>query len=99
MNLLLDYDWKGNVRELENVIEYAFVRTSKSEIIEANKLPTNLFTNKTTPQIPFSHSKEKTDLLILLEKYQWNRSKVAEVLGVGRTTLWRKLKKLQIIED
>lgn len=99
MNLLLDYDWKGNVRELENVIEYAFVRTSKSEIIEASKLPNNLFTNKTKPQIPFSHSKEKTDLLILLEKYQWNRSKVAEVLGIGRTTLWRKLKKLQIIED
>ncbi|MCX7874710.1 MAG: sigma 54-interacting transcriptional regulator [Melioribacteraceae bacterium] len=100
LGTLIEYDWKGNVRELENVIEYALVRTNSGETIQLNKLPNNIVLNdfnSTNP--PFSNSKERTEMLMLLEKYQWNRTKVAEVLGIGRTTLWRKLKKLNIIVE
>ncbi|MFZ5946698.1 MAG: sigma-54 interaction domain-containing protein [Stygiobacter sp.] len=100
LNVLIDYDWKGNVRELENVIEFALVRTNSNEQIQVNKLPSNLIEKNNNPNIqPFSNSKERTEMLMLLEKYQWNRSKVSEVLGIGRTTLWRKLKKLNLINE
>ncbi len=103
IELLLNYSWPGNIRELENVIEYAFVRTTKKNIIEASKLPPIITENikplKTKSFSEFSpDSKERTDLLILLEKNQWNKSKTAEELKLGRTTLWRKMKKLGLIE-
>jgi transcriptional regulator of acetoin/glycerol metabolism len=47
----------------------------------------------------YEEDPEKKDLLIILERYHWNRSKVAKELGIGRTTLWRKLKKLNIEKD
>ena len=103
IDLLLNYSWPGNIRELENVIEYAFVRTTKKNIIDALKLPPIITENikplKTKSFSEFSSdSKERTDLLILLEKNQWNKSKTAEELKLGRTTLWRKMKKLGLIE-
>jgi len=100
MEVMLKYNWPGNVRELENVIEFALVRTNSNEQIQLNKLPSNLIEKNNNPNIqPFSNSKERTEMLMLLEKYQWNRSKVSEVLGIGRTTLWRKLKKLNLINE
>ncbi len=103
IDLLLNYSWPGNIRELENVIEYAFVRTTKKNIIEASKLPSTITENITPLKAKFfsefsPDSKERTDLLILLEKNQWNKSKTAEELKLGRTTLWRKMKKLGLIE-
>lgn len=104
IELLLNYSWPGNIRELENVIEYAFVRTTKKNIIEALKLPSTITENikplKTKSFSEFSSdSKERTDLLILLEKNQWNKSKTAEELKLGRTTLWRKMKKLGLVTE
>ena len=99
LDLLLNYKWPGNIRELENVIEYAFVRTSNSNIIEAVKLPAAIRNFTGTPfGLREKHSfadngGEASKLLELLEKHQWNRTKVAQELNIGRTTLWRKLKK------
>jgi transcriptional regulator of acetoin/glycerol metabolism len=39
---------------------------------------------------------EKTHILQTLERYGWNHSRAAEALGIGRTSLWRKLKEYQI---
>jgi len=99
LDLLLSYKWPGNIRELENVIEYAFVRTKNSNIIESIKLPDSIRnSNGSSFGIREKHSftdngSEATKLLDLLEKHHWNRSQVAKELGMGRTTLWRKLKK------
>lgn len=104
LDILLMYDWPGNIRELENVIEYAFVRTTKKNIIESVKLPASIMELKTTVvkssniQVTPSAGKETTDLLVLLEKHQWNKTTVAKELGIGRTTLWRKLKKSGLLE-
>ncbi len=104
--LLVRYSWPGNIRELENVLEYAYVRTS-SENIPSSKLPAmikeKINNGKKYPAHPLTNSAgnqtEVTKLLSLLEKYHWNRSRVAEELKIGRTTLWRKLKKYGLITE
>ncbi len=97
LDLILRYDWPGNIRELENAIEYAFARTRDKNSIESCKLPPNLrkdvscYDNQLTQLV-----KQDADLKLvqLLEKCHWNKTRVAKELGIGRSTLWRKLKKL-----
>lgn len=101
MDLLLTYNWPGNVRELENIIEYLFVRTGDEQIIEDYKLPPSLKITRTHYSAPMKNltnddSDEKAQLISLLEANHWNRSVVAEKLNIGRTTLWRKMKKYGI---
>jgi PAS domain S-box-containing protein len=93
LELLMKYDWPGNVRELENVIEFMIVR-SKEETLKWENLPPDIKPNIKNNQ-PFEGIKKKytTELFQLLEKHKWNKTKVAEELGIGRTTLWRLLKK------
>lgn len=103
IDLMLGYNWPGKIRELENVIEYAFVRTSNSNCIETAKLPEAIRnSNSSSFGIREKHSfgplgNEESELLSLLEKHQWNKTKVAEELKIGRTTLWRKLKKFGLL--
>jgi len=94
LEVLIKYPWPGNVRELENVIEFMVVR-SKENIIKLNNLPSiikpELESNKTVSEF----KKENTSELVqLLHKHKWNKTKVAAELGIGRTTLWRLLKKI-----
>ncbi len=98
LELLMKYVWPGNVRELENVIEYAIVRTKSNNIIEIQNLPSSIKNNPNEPLIQkkiFRNDNAAT-LLHLLEKHKWNKSKVAKELGIGRTTLWRMLRQLNI---
>ncbi len=97
IDVLMHYSWPGNVRELENAIEYAFARTRSDEPIQMAKLPPKI-KSKFTPSNISNKSIQQQDveLLQLLNQHQWNKSKVAKELGIGRTTLWRKLKALGI---
>ncbi len=105
LELLLNYSYPGNIRELENVLEYAFVRTTKKNIIESSKLPpilseikpTETKKNSTNEFVP--ESKERAELIVLLEKNQWNKGNAAKELKIGRTTLWRKMKKLGLVKE
>ncbi|MBT8391381.1 MAG: sigma 54-interacting transcriptional regulator [Ignavibacteria bacterium] len=96
LQLLINYTWPGNVRELENVIEYAVVR-SKVTTIEIENLPLNISSStEANKEIVKEFKRENpSELIQLLEKNKWNKTKVAEELGIGRTTLWRMLKKLE----
>jgi transcriptional regulator with PAS, ATPase and Fis domain len=95
LNLLIGYSWPGNVRELENIIEYSVVR-SKSSTVEIQNLPLNFSDATGLKKVGTREFKRKnySELIHLLEKHKWNKTRVAEELGVGRTTLWRMLKKL-----
>jgi PAS domain S-box-containing protein len=94
MECLMAYPWPGNIRELENAIEYAFARTATT-IIHLSKLPPSIKKQHSglEPVIsPVSGPTQKNELVQLLEEFHWNKSLVAKKLGIGRTTLWRKMK-------
>jgi PAS domain S-box-containing protein len=99
LDLILRYDWPGNIRELENAIEYAFARTRDNNSIESCKLPPTIrqdiscYDKQPTQLV---QQDEDSRLVQLLEKYHWNKTRVAKELGIGRSTLWRKLKKMEV---
>lgn len=98
LEILMQYSWPGNVRELENVVEYSVVRTKNENIIEITNLPSSIKENQIaqiTPRKIF-RNENATSLLSALEKHKWNKTKAAKELGIGRTTLWRMLKSLEL---
>jgi transcriptional regulator with PAS, ATPase and Fis domain len=103
MEVLLNYDYPGNVRELENIIEHALI-VCQDKIIERNHLPLSLQEGISSPlpeeeKRPFDREiefSEKTLILDALRKYNWNKGKTASALDINRTTLWRKMKKYDI---
>ncbi len=103
MDVLLNYDFPGNVRELENIIEHALI-VCQSEIIERHHLPLALqqgiaplmAAEKAGLTDTTGASSEKEQILDMLQKYSWNKGKTAAALNINRTTLWRKLKKYNI---
>lgn len=95
LDILIKYYWPGNVRELENIIEFLVVRT-KNRIIQFESLPASLKEAKINSPRMTEHKRENpSELIQLLEKHKWNKTKAAEELGIGRTTLWRMLKNLE----
>lgn len=104
LELITNFEWRGNVRELENVLEYSFVRTNNSNIITAAKLPPIVRDNSVRKKtfnkyLNEDDSFEKHQLLDILENNHWNKTKTANELKIGRTTLWRRMKQYGIIED
>ncbi len=98
LRILMDYSWPGNVRELENSVEHAVVR-SKGHTIEASDLPPSLrtFESKVQPRdVPNLSENEKVFLANALSRNSWNMKKTARELGIGRSTLYSKLKKYRI---
>ena len=98
LNALVECDWPGNIRQLENAIEYAFA-ISEDSVIQKNTLPIHI--KKSSPEqnddtLPAGANPEEEILLRTLRKNKWNQKKTALELGISRTTLWRKLKKINI---
>jgi transcriptional regulator with PAS, ATPase and Fis domain len=98
IEILLNYRYPGNIRELRNIMEYIFIFCGKGEIQPAH-LPRYL----TAPLEPGDKavrpaviSSEKEQLLDALSKARWNRKEAAELLGIDRSTLWRRMKKYGI---
>ncbi|MFO8056629.1 MAG: sigma 54-interacting transcriptional regulator [bacterium] len=94
LKLLRSYDFPGNVRELENAIEHAFVLCHDS-IIGAEHLPARIVSGaeKQAGTPPESDLSEEDMIRQTLERKAGNRRKAARELGMHRTTLWRKMKK------
>ncbi|MBF0108562.1 MAG: sigma-54-dependent Fis family transcriptional regulator [Magnetococcales bacterium] len=100
MNVLQNYSWPGNVRELEHVIERAFV-VCRERIIDLGHLPAALVAGTSPTTQSFIHEdggdSERTRILKILEQVRFNKGKAAKLLGVSRSTLYRKLESLKII--
>ena len=98
---LLRYPWPGNVRELENAIERAAI-LAQSETLAPDDLPPHvaaalpLGPSPTLPKQTTLADAERAHILQTLERFGRNHSSAAEALGIGRTTLWRKLKEYGI---
>ena len=92
------YHWPGNIRELEHVMEYAFVRC-REPVIALSHLPQDLMAGGSLTEqdsMPPAEEDEALTLCKALEKTAWNKAKAARLLGIDRKTLYRKLAKYQI---
>ena len=98
---LLRYPWPGNVRELENAIQRAAI-LARGETVEPDDLPPHVAAGLQlgpSPALPRQITlaeAERVHILQTLERFGRNHSGAAEALGIGRTTLWRKLKEYGI---
>ncbi len=104
MTILLRYDFPGNVRELENIIERG-VALAKGPLIEAAQLPDDLrglalktYRRRDDGEIPTLDEQERSYIQWVLEENAGNRSATAKILGIDRVSLWRKLKKYGLEE-
>ena len=106
ISLMQRYSWPGNVRELVNVVERAVV-LSKGDIVTAEDLPESfrrVAPTRNAFPIPGTCgglksalvAPERQIILNALESNGWNRQKTAAVLGINRTTLYKKMKKYEI---
>ena len=93
MAALMLYDWPGNIRELENVMEHAFI-LSRDELIGLRHLPAKLLTkinviipNKTTTLKEI----EKQAIIQALQRNSWKKMMTARELGINKNTLRRKI--------
>ncbi|HUJ33062.1 MAG TPA: sigma-54 dependent transcriptional regulator [Candidatus Acidoferrum sp.] len=99
MARLIAYDWPGNVRELENVIERA-VALGSGPILHMGDLPTNLQYN-TGERLPQSdevlplEELERRAIMRALREVGGDKLAAARLLGIGKTTLYRKLKQYE----
>jgi transcriptional regulator with PAS, ATPase and Fis domain len=101
----MSHSFPGNIRELENIIEYASV-VCKNSMIGMEHLPDYLhqttkgekhISGKKVPHDNVSwQDLERKFLIEILKKNKWNKSATAAQLGIHTTTLWRKMKRLKI---
>jgi transcriptional regulator with PAS, ATPase and Fis domain len=105
------YPWPGNVRELGNALEYA-VATCTGQTIQIENLPSELREGIEEPDLAvpvavppigdaladslIEDPVERVRIVQLLEAARWNRGRAAEMLGMSRSTLWRRMKELGI---
>ena len=97
IRILTEYPWPGNIRELRSIINKAVI-FAESNIITPDDLPTHLLANrKIIPRRPKSlEDVEKDHIMAVLEKTGGNQSKAAEILGINRKTLYKKIHKYKI---
>jgi transcriptional regulator with PAS, ATPase and Fis domain len=100
MAILLDHDYPGNIRELKNTIEHAFVLW-RGGLIEVQHLPTGLREKAGCPPLPDQEDLTLAQLEALhigetIRRHGGNRAEAAKALGIHRATLFRKIKSLGI---
>ena len=104
METLVDYDYPGNIRELENIIERA-VALARDRKLTITNLPQALVEKSVHVmrekggRLPTLSEREADYIQFVLGRTGHNRTKAARVLGIDRVSLWRKLKKYGMEDD
>jgi DNA-binding NtrC family response regulator len=103
MDLLKAYDFPGNVRELENIVERG-VAIAGGDTIEVASLPDDLRDlairtfRKKEGRLPSLEEQERDYIRWVLQEAGGNQTLAAQILGIDRVSLWRKLKRYQLEE-
>ncbi|MCA9154843.1 MAG: sigma-54-dependent Fis family transcriptional regulator [Planctomycetales bacterium] len=103
MSALQRHNWPGNVRELQNIVERA-VLLGKGDMIDLDDLPSHVLTHSPSTVCnatgrTLKEALEGPERQIIVESLQfhnWNRNETADALGINRTTLYKKMKRLKI---
>ena len=108
MEILLQYNWPGNVRELENVIERAVILT-RGQIITPVDFPENICLQEDKEKTLADNSNlklksalmfpEKDFIVTALNSSGWSRNEAAKLLGINRTTLYKKMLKFGLLKN
>jgi two-component system nitrogen regulation response regulator NtrX len=105
MDILINYTWRGNIRELHNSVERIIVLNHGKKTLETSDLPKDLLSSKDiAPQNnenldslkDFKESSERNFILQKLRENSWNVSKTAEAIGTPRSNLYKKLEQYNI---
>jgi len=96
LEILMKYDYPGNIRELENIVEHAFVICTQG-IIKPEHLPKHLQGQESIPAVEIATTMNEMESLFLiaaLKRSNWSRKDTAKEIGINPSTLYRKIKKL-----
>jgi len=107
LSILMDYNWPGNIRELENVIERAII-LCKGTKITSEDFP-EFLSNLKKEEVSFENNNlklkealkypEKDLILKALNSVNWNRNEAARILGINRTTLYKKMRRFRLLKN
>jgi len=94
LNVFMNYPWPGNIRELEHCIEHAFV-LCRNSIISLDHVPSEIREYSGTKKWIRERRlvEGPGEILKVLDKVDWNKAKAARLLGIDRSTLYRKIHK------
>ena len=106
IEILREYAWPGNVRELQNTIERTVI-LCRNEVVKASDIQLSTLSSRfTVPQAEVIRSGdyrelsladiEQQHILATLDNTEWNKSRAAQILGIERSTLDRKLKRYHV---
>ncbi len=93
--VLESFEWPGNIRQLNNALEYAAI-TCRKETIEARDLPEYLSRRKPPMSRRGRQMPRAEELIQVLRDNGFNRTRAAEALGISRVALWKRMKRLGI---
>ncbi len=95
VGILERHNWKGNVRELKNVME-RLVILANGDVLDSDQLPNEFFTDVLAPNTFDLQSIEKQHIQKVLLHTKGNKTETARLLNIGLTTLYRKIEEYQI---
>ena len=98
MDALMAYSWPGNIRELSNTLEYAFV-VCREAYVEMRHLPETIKHRKAPPSYAREVQGERERILQAMRQAGGKKVDAARSLGITRQSLWKKIKKLGIRID
>ncbi len=98
LSMLMNYQWPGNIRELENAIERAMV-VVKGNVLRKEHFILNNSIREGMPSDLSLKEIEKKHILSVLDRFNWNISQAARILGIDRVTIYKKLKEYGISRE